>query len=149
MRKVIIAATAASLLAGVALAADPLATVEARQEYYKAIGKVMKPMKALAGSFDAEAAKAEAAKLEAALAVDVAPLYTPGTSDADLPGKSRAMAKIWDNMEDVGTKGKAMHEAAAEVIAAANAGDAAAFGAAFGKLGGTCKSCHDAYRVPE
>ena len=149
MRKVLFATAAAALLGSVALAADPMETVTARQEYYKSLGAVMKPMGKLAENFDAEAAKAEAAKLETALAVDVRPFYAPGTSDAEFPGKSRAMAKIWDNMEDVGTKGKAMHEAGAEVIAAANAGDAAAFTAAFGKLGGTCKSCHDAYRVPE
>ncbi|MCB6178888.1 cytochrome c [Rhodobacter sp. Har01] len=149
MRKVLYAAAAAALVGSIALAADPMETVTARQDYYKSLGAVMKPMGKLAESFDAEAAKAEAAKLEAALAVDVRPLFAPGTSDAEFPGKSRAMAKLWDNMEDVGTKGKAMHEAAAVVIAAANAGDAAAFGEAFGKLGGTCKACHDAYRVPE
>jgi cytochrome c556 len=149
MRKVLFATAAAALVGSVALAADPMETVTARQDYYKSLGAVMKPMAALAKDFDAEAAKAEAAKLETALAVDVRPLFAPGTSDAEFPGKSRAMAKLWDNMEDVGTKGKAMHEAAAEVIAAANAGDAAAFGAAFGKLGGACKACHDSYRVPE
>ncbi len=149
MRKIIYGTAIAGLLAGIAYAADPMATITARQDYYKSLGGVMKPMAGLAKSFDAEAAKAEAAKLEAILATDVAPLYAPGTSDAEFPGKTRAMAKIWENGEDVDAKGKAMHEAGAEVIAAANAGDAAAFGAAFGKLGGTCKSCHDAYRVPE
>ncbi|PTE15889.1 c-type cytochrome [Pseudogemmobacter blasticus] len=149
MRKIIYGTAIAGLLAGIAYAADPMATITARQDYYKSLGGVMKPMAGLAKSFDAEAAKAEAAKLEAILATDVAPLFAPGTSDAEFPGKTRAMAKIWENGEDVGAKGKAMHEAGAEVIAAANAGDAAAFGAAFGKLGGTCKSCHDAYRVPE
>jgi len=149
MRKVLIAAASAALVGSVALAADPLETIKARQDYYESLGHVMKPMSKLVDAFDAEAAKAEAAKLEAALAVDVAPLFAPGTSDAEFPGKTRAMAKIWTNFDDVGAKGKAMHEAAAEVIAAANAGDAAAFGAAFGKLGGTCKACHDSYRVPE
>ena len=149
MRKVLFAAAAAALVGSVALAADPMETIKARQDYYKSLGAVMKPMAGLAKEFDAEAAKAEAAKLEAALAVDVGPFFAPGTSDAEFPGKTRAMAKLWDNMEDAGAKGKAMHEAAAEVIAAANAGDAAAFGVAFGKLGGTCKACHDSYRVPE
>ena len=47
------------------------------------------------------------------------------------------------------TRDERMREAAAELIAVANAGDEAAFGPAFGKLGGTCKACHDSYRIPE
>lgn len=148
MHKLFFPAIAMGLVATVA-AADPMATITARQDYYKSLGAVMKPMGGIVKDFDAGAAQAEAVRLEAALAVDVAPLFAPGTSEAEFPGKTRAMAGIWENMDDVGTKGKAMHEAAAEVIAAADAGDAGAFAAAYGKLGGTCKACHDSYRVPE
>ena len=148
MRKVLLAALPAALIAGAAFA-DPMATIEARQAYFKSLGGVTKAMGGIAKSFDAEAAKAETAKLEAILATDTAPLFAEGTSDAEFPGKTRAMAKIWTNMEDFGAKGKAMHEAGAELIAASATGDAAAFGAAFGKFGGTCKTCHDDYRVPE
>lgn len=148
MHKLLFSAIAVGLAATTAYA-DQMETITARQDYYKSLGAVMKPMGGIVKDFDAGAAQAEAVKLEAALAVDVAPLFAPGTSDAEFPGKTRAMSKIWENMEDVGAKGKAMHEAAAEVIAAANAGDAGAFAAAYGKLGGTCKACHDSYRVPE
>lgn len=150
MKKLILAAALpAVLIAGIAAAADPMATVEARQAYFKSLGGAMKAMGPLTKSFDAEAATAEATKLKAILATDSAPLFAPGSSDADLPGKTRAMAKIWDNMDDFGAKGKAMHDAGAALIAAAEAGDGKAFAAAYGQLGGTCKACHDAYRVPE
>ena len=76
----------------------------------------------------------------------MAPLFPAGTSSTDLPGQTEAKAAIWTNMADFGAKGKAMNDAGAEVIAAANAGDATAFGAALQKLGGTCKACHDDYR---
>ncbi len=149
MRKILLALPLAALAFGTAAHADAMATVEARQAYFKALGGSMKAFAGFAKSFDAEAAKAEVVKFEATLATDTAPLFAPGTSDADFPGKSRAKANIWESMDDFGAKGKAMHEAGAELIVAANAGDEAAFGAAVGKLGGTCKACHDTYRVPE
>ncbi len=148
MRKIALLSVTAGIL-GTAVLADPLATVVARQEYYKALGGVMKPMGELAKNFDAEQAKVQTALLVTALSKDVLPLYVPGTSDADLPGKTRAMAKIWDNLEDVTAKNQALQDAAKVVVAAAEAGDGAAFAAAYAQLGGTCKSCHDAYRVPE
>ena len=148
MHKILFAALPLALAFGAA-SAEPMQSIEARQAYFKALGGSMKAMGPLAKSFDAEAAKAEAAKLEAVLATDTSTFFPAGTSDADFPGKTRAMAKIWTDMDDFAAKGKATKEAGVELIAAANAGDGAAFGAAFGKLGGTCKACHDDYRLPE
>lgn len=149
MRKVLFAIPLAALALAGAVHAEGMDTVKARQAYFKSLGGSMKAMAGLAKDFNADAAKAEAAKLEPILATDVAPLFAPGTSDEDFPGDTRALAKIWSNMDDFGAKGKAMHEAGAELVAAANSGDGAAFGAAVGKFGGTCKSCHDDYRLPE
>nr|P00146.1 RecName: Full=Cytochrome c' [Rhodopseudomonas sp.] len=126
---------------------DGMETVKARQDYFKSLGGAMKALSGVAKNYDAEAAKAEAAKLEAILATDIKPLFAPGTSDADFPGESEAKASIWENMEDFGAKGQAMHEAGMELIAAANTGEASAFGPALKKLGGTCKACHDDYRA--
>ncbi|SOC02310.1 c-type cytochrome [Rhodobacter maris] len=149
MRKILLTLPVAALVLGTAAYADGMETVKARQDYFKSLGGSMKAMMGVAKNYDAEAAKAEAAKLETLLATDVGPLFAPGTSDADFPGESDAKASIWANMDDFGAKGKAMHEAGAAVVVAANSGDAAAFGASLQKLGGTCKACHDDYRVPE
>lgn len=149
MKKLTLLAVPVSLLIGAAAFAVPAETVEARKAYFKSIGGVMKPMSGLAKSFDAEAAKAEADKLRAVLATDIATLFVPGTSDADLPGQTRAMAVIWEKPEDFAAKSTAMTTAGASLIAAADAGDAAAFATAFGQMGGTCKACHDSYRLPE
>lgn len=149
MRKILFTLPLAAMVLGTAAFADGMETVKARQDYFKALGGSMKAMTGVAKNFDAEAAKAEVAKLQTVLATDVAPLFAPGTSDADFPGESEAKASIWENMDDFGAKAKAMHEAAAVVVAAAEAGDGAAFGAGLQKMGGTCKACHDDYRVPE
>ncbi len=150
MRKFILSAlpVAALLMAGVAHA-DEMDMIKARQAYFKSLGGAMKAMGPLTKSFDAAAATAEAEKLKTILATDVAPNFAPGTSVDDFPGDTEALAKIWDNMEDFGAKAGAMHEAGAEVIAAAEAGDGKAFAAAYGKMGGTCKACHDAYRMAD
>ena len=150
MRKFLLALPVAALALGTAAyASDAKEVIEAREAYFKSLGGSMKAMMGVAKAFDAEAAKAEAAKLEKILATDVAPLFPAGTSSTDFPGETAAKAAIWENMADFGAKGKAMHEAGAAVIVAANAGDGAAFGAALQKLGGTCKACHDDYREEE
>lgn len=148
MKKLLMFAAPVALVASVAAFANPTETVDARQAYFKSLNDVMKPMGALAKSFDTEAAKAEAAKLEVLLATDIAPLFAPGTSDADMPGKSRSKAAIWQNMEDFGAKGAAFHQAGNALVAAANNADSKAFTTAFGQMGGSCKACHDSYRVP-
>lgn len=129
-------------------AAD-MAAIKARQDYFKSLGAVMKPMGGLTKSFDAEAVAAEAAKLKTALETDVAPYFAPGTSTNEYPEATRAKPVIWEEMEDFGSKGAALHEAGMELIAVAEAGDEAAFAPAFMKLGGTCKACHDDYRAPK
>lgn len=150
-RLFLFSAVTALAVGGIAVAAspDPVQIVQARQNYFKSLGGVMKPMVQLAGTFDAEAAKAEAAKLDTLLAIDRKPFFALGTSDADLPGRTRAKAAIWENFEDFSTKLHAFEEAGDALVVAAGQGDASAFGAAFGKFGATCKSCHDAYRLPD
>ncbi|SOB93018.1 cytochrome c556 [Rhodobacter sp. JA431] len=149
MRKILLTLPVAALVLGTAAYADGMETVKARHAYFKSLGGAMKAMSGVAKSYDAEAAKAEAAKLAAILETDAGPLFAPGTSADDFPGESEAKASIWENMDDFGAKAKAMHVAGAELIAAADTGEAAAFGAALKTLGGTCKACHDDYRVPE
>lgn len=131
-----------------AAAASPAETVKARQAYFQSLSDAMKGVAPLAKSFDAEAAKAETAKLAAVLATDTAPLFAAGTSDADLPGETRAKAAIWQSMDDFAAKAQVMHTAGEALVAAADAGDASAFAAAFGQMGGSCKACHDSYRLP-
>ncbi len=128
--------------------ADPVAVAEARIAFYKSLGGQMKALSGVAKDYDAAKATEEAAKLAEILKTDMAPLYVAGTSTADIPGKTRALPEIWTDAAGSAAKGKAFQEAAAELIAVAGTGEEA-FGAAMGKLGGTCKACHDTYRAPE
>ena len=49
-------------------------------------------------------------------------------------------------MADAVEMAKAAQSAAGEIVSAGHAGNAEGASAAFGKLGGTCKGCHDVHR---
>lgn len=61
-------------------------------------------------------------------------------------GKSRAKAEIWSDRAGFD---KSMAEAKAAASAMAAATDEATFLAQMKALGGTCKGCHEKYRLPE
>jgi cytochrome c556 len=89
-----------------------------------------------------------AANLAALAAYDPSGLFAPGTSNADLPGETRALPAIWENPEDVGAKFAAYAEAAQALAAVAGDGRAA-MGGALGAVGQACQACHDDYRAED
>lgn len=153
MRKLFTAALTAAfaLPAAIAMAAPPEDVVKARQGYYNLLGLEMGGLAAMAKGevpYDAEAAKAHAANLQVMTTYSPAGLFAPGTSKADMPGKTRALPEIWENFPKVGEKGAAFREAVGELAAVAGDG-LDALRPAVGKLGGTCKSCHDDFRATD
>ncbi|MBC7145047.1 MAG: cytochrome c [Thioclava marina] len=146
MRKSLLALTFI-LPATAVLAQSPEDAVEARQGYFEMLGAQMAVLGPMAqGKIDFDATKAQiAADNIAALAkVNVAPLFMEGTSTDDM-ADTKAKPEIWSDMELFGEKATAFHEAAAEMSAAA--GSLETLQPAVGKLGGTCKGCHDEFRA--
>ncbi len=74
-------------------------------------------------------------------------LYLPGTDKGKGWEESRAKASIWTDKEQLGKVAMAFNKEANEMAKVAATGDAAAVGAQLGKLGGTCKGCHDDFKV--
>jgi cytochrome c556 len=73
-------------------------------------------------------------------------LFPPGT---DKGHDTKALPKIWTDMAGF-TKAASNYEDAAKALqAAAKAGDAKAFAAAFKQTGKACGACHKAYRAKE
>ena len=70
-------------------------------------------------------------------------LFPAGTAVAP----SEAKPEIWTNRADFEAKATAFAAATTRLNAAAQAGDKAAFAAAWKETGGTCKACHDRYRA--
>lgn len=60
--------------------------------------------------------------------------------------KTAAKDDIWENWGDFEKKANALVEASGAFVTAAQTGDMAKIGPAMKKMGGTCGSCHKAYR---
>lgn len=141
-RTALLAATAVAMLASAAHASP----IEDRQKAMKAVGKAMGQLAAIAkkeAPFDAVVVKSagEAIATNVKAAKDMYP-------DDSKEGAAETWAKveIWANKDDFNTKSDASADAAMMMAAVA---EEAAFMPALGKLGGTCKACHENYRRPK
>ncbi|HEY0148616.1 MAG TPA: cytochrome c [Allosphingosinicella sp.] len=72
-------------------------------------------------------------------------MFPAGTQ---LPG-SRALPTVWTDRAGFEVQAAMFQAATAKLVAAAQSGDSAAFGAAYKEVGGTCGSCHSTYRGSE
>lgn len=125
--------------------------VKARQGYYKLVLHNAGPLFAMAkGDMEYDAAKASTAanNLLTLTKLDVGSLYPAGTSKEEMPGKTRALMKIWEDFPGVGEKAQAWKTAVADMAAVAGDGVDALRSKA-GALGGGCKGCHDNYRAKD
>ncbi|MCE1172500.1 MAG: cytochrome c, partial [Azovibrio sp.] len=76
-------------------------------------------------------------------------LYVPG-SDKDVNGvKTRVKPEFFQKQQEVGKLAMAFNKEANELAKVAATGDAAAVKAQFGKVGGSCKACHDDFRIKD
>lgn len=76
-------------------------------------------------------------------------LFVPGSDHGKGWKETRVKKELFTDKEGVGKVARAYIEAANEMARVAATGDAAAVKAQFGKLGETCKGCHDKYRTED
>ena len=76
-------------------------------------------------------------------------LYLPGTDKGKGWENSRAKPGIWTEKEKMGKVAVAFNKEANEMAKVAATGDAGAVKAQLGKLGGTCKGCHDDFKIKD
>lgn len=122
--------------------------VEARRGYFALIGTEFGPLAAMAkgeAPYDFASAKAHAADLAALASYSQDDLLMPGTSRSDVPGKTRAEPAMFEDAAGYQAKSLAFLEAVTALNEVADKG-AEALAPAVGKLGGTCKGCHEDYR---
>lgn len=119
--------------------------IEYRQSAFTMIKQHFGPMAAMVKGemdFDAEAFKMNA---EAVAALSQFPGH--GFVDGSYEGDTDARPEIAENMDDFKEKLETFKiEAANLAKVAADGGDMSALKPAFGKVGGSCKACHDDYR---
>ncbi len=149
MRKLILATLAAAVPATMVLAQSAEDTVKARQGFFQLIGYEMGGLAAMAKgdvAYDAQTASAHAADLSTLTSLHVGDYFAPGTSNEDLPGKTRALPAIWEDSDGFMERVQALSAAVENMNGAAGEG-LDALRPAMGQLGGACKACHDDFRA--
>ncbi|SIN99693.1 Cytochrome c556 [Parasphingorhabdus marina DSM 22363] len=123
--------------------------IEARQGQLEKIGESFKTIsdQLKSDSPDVAAIQAAAASVPEN-ATGMADWFAEGTGP-DSGVETDALPIIWEEKDDFLAKVTAMQEAAVALVAATEGGDVAAIGAAFRETGGTCKACHDKYRLDD
>ncbi len=141
---------AGSYAAYSAYAASPAATnaVNARKANYKEIGGAFKTIndEIKSGAPDMNTVRPLARDVASRSALQLKNF--PRGSGPESGLKTRAKAEIWKDSATFTKLQNDMVGAANQLAAAAAKGDVAAMTSARNTLGGTCKSCHDRFRVP-
>lgn len=129
---------------GAAAGAEPGPNSQARSTAFKKLGGEMKIVgDVIAGkqAFDAEAFKAQAAKLAEAGA-EPFNHFEKDTTGSD----GSARPEVWSEPEKFKAAEDQFKADLDAFVAAANEGDLAKAAPAFGKFAGNCKSCHEAFK---
>jgi cytochrome c556 len=90
--------------------------------------------------------KAEFERYSARVA-QVAPMLLEGFPAGSGVGKTEAKPEVWTNWADFQLKMKAFETESAALALLAKGGDFEKIKVQFGKVGGTCKACHDKYKA--
>lgn len=131
-----------------AVAASPAATtIATRHANFKKMGGAMKVLKdqVSSGTIDKPAAVAAAKTLAATGRAQVG--LFPNGSGPSSGIKTDALPAIWTNRAVFDGQMKAFIAQADKMVVAANTGNAAAVGAQFKAVGGTCAACHKQFRA--
>ncbi|MEW6164897.1 MAG: cytochrome c [Pseudomonadota bacterium] len=153
MKKTTQSLIVAAVMAGVAGSAlaqsigKPEDKIRWRQSAYHTLAWSMGRIKAnVEGQYNKDQV-AQAANVIAAIANSgMGALYAPDTNKGKGWKDTRAKAELFSDGEGVGKVAKVFNMEANEMAKVAATGDAAAVKAQFGKLGESCKGCHDKYR---
>jgi cytochrome c556 len=150
-RLIIIAALVATSAAGFAAAQDAEDVAEARIAYYDLIGSDMGVLSAMAKGevpYDPGVAKAHADNIALLSRYLRDHLYVEGSSNADLPGKTRTLAEVWSDRSGYLAR-EADFDTAAAALAQVAGDGLPALQEGVTQLGGTCRACHQTYRAED
>jgi len=103
--------------------------------------------RSLGGQYNKEDVVKAANAIQAIANAGMGALYVPGSDKGTGWEPTRAKPAIFTDKEKVGKLAMAFNKEANEMAKIAATGDAAAVGAQLGKLGDTCKACHDDYKA--
>ena len=132
-----------------AWAATPAHTITARQANFKAIGKAFKALRdEVAKDSPSQAVLSANAAVLANSAARIPGLFPVGTGQAS-GIKTAALPTIWTRNGDFRASANQLLTSARAVQGAAAANNLGAVKAGIGRLGGSCKSCHDIFKAKD
>ena len=150
MKKALHIAVAAAFLAGIGFSvpamADAKSDIKERKAAMKASSKATKSLKKLIGDpamNQANIIKAAKTLVSSGKKNDM--LFSKGSDK--MAGETRAKDEIWADMAGFNKKNGAFKKAAAALLAAAEAGDAAGMKKANSAVGKSCGGCHKLFRA--
>lgn len=129
--------------AGAAFAADPEHAIKYRKVTMKALGG---HMGATASIVSGKAGPVSHLPLHIAALSDISRMVKDLFPEESDFGETTALAKIWDDKAAFAKELKSFESAVAGLVKTAGGGDMAATGKELGKVGKTCKSCHENFR---
>ncbi|TRD12254.1 cytochrome c [Erythrobacter insulae] len=130
-------------------AADQPAVIGERQENFEAIGDAFKLIRSELEIDNPDfAAIGNAATDINGRAQKITGYFPEGTS-VDDGYDTEALATIWEDPTGFETAAQNLVDASAEMMTVAASGDAAAVAAQAKEVGGTCKGCHDKFRLDD
>lgn len=149
--KTLLAGFALSVVAGTTLAQMKVEdAITFRQSGYKFMAWNMGKIKAnVEGQYNKDQVAAAANVVAAIANSGMGALFIPGSDKGKGWHETNVKPELFTDKEGVGKVARAYIDAANEMARVAATGDAAAVKTQFGKLGETCKACHDKYRKEE
>lgn len=134
---------------GAAPAANAAESIRARQAHYEEMGKAMKGIsdELKKGSPSVDIIKTNASTING-LAPQILGWFPDG-SGAEAGLKTDARAEIWSKPAEFKESAQKFITAAASFNQTAQAGDLDSIRASVKELGGTCKGCHDEFRIDD
>ena len=126
-------------------------SIKTRKALFTLIGANMAALGNMAKGkteYTAERAQSHASNLGALADYDLGPHFPEGSSMDDHKGETRALAAIWSGRDKFDERWQDYVDATAALEAAAAEGRGA-MAEALGRVGATCKGCHDDFRAKD
>jgi cytochrome c556 len=148
MKKLMLAVLGLTLAGGAVAQVKPEDAIKFRQSAYTTMAWSMARIKMnVEGTYNKEDVVKAATVIQAIANSGMGSLYLPGTDKGKGWEETRVKPEFFTNKEGVGKVAMAFNKEANEMAKVAAGGDAAAVKEQFGKLSGTCKGCHDDFKM--
>ncbi len=129
------------------VASEDASIIEVRQNNFEEIGDAFK---AIRGQLEAEApdfSVIEASANTINTNAQKIPDYFPEGTGVDSGADTEALESIWEKPEEFAAAAQKLVDTSAALAAAAGTGEIAAVGEGVKNMGGSCKACHDNFRL--